>query len=101
MEESNVAGVEAALEALEVVRLLPAATGHHVGVRNQGPLPLGNRGPCLGWPHVSPYHTTPFGRRIGGHAHPGLEATLGRLVRHVDATTIDVVLPAVVDTAQA
>src|SRR3990172_10076177 len=51
--------------------------------------------------HVCPDDAARLVRRIGADPHLALEVALRRLARHVDALPGHVVLPAVVDAAQA
>ena len=101
VQEGRVAGVDLALEALEVVGaqvplLLPAVLR-----RQRGPFELGQgRLPVLR-PHIGPDIAAPLGGRIGFGPHLAPEVGLGRLVRHLDAVAVHVELPAVIDAAQA
>jgi len=92
-------GVDAALKGLHPVTLLPDL--RHMPVRRRHPRPfeVGRRRHQLLRSHVGPDDVARFDGRIGSHADLLGEAL--RLVHLVDARTLCVELPAVVDAAQA
>ena len=101
VEERDVRRVHAALERLEVVAVLPELGDEPLGLRHQRPLEIGQAGRRAGRPHVRPDDAAALGARVGGQGDLVLEVRLRPLVGHVDAAAIRLVLPAVVDAAQA
>src|SRR5262245_43416612 len=101
MQDGRVRGVDAAFEGLEPVGLLDDLRHVAMALRRLRPGEPGWRRGPLGWPHVGPYDAAELHRRVRRDLDLALELELLRLVHHVDAATVRVVLPAVVDAAQA
>ena len=101
VEEPGVGRVDVAFQRLHPVA--PAEEGRHLAllVRHVHPFEMGEGRRLGARAHVRPDHARLLPAWVAGRPDLLLEGTLGRLVRHVDAAARDVVLPAVVDAAQA
>jgi len=92
-------GVDAALQRLQPVALLPHLRAVPVAFRHLGPLESRRRRHPLAWSHIGPDHPAGLRRRVGRQAD--LVAELLRFVHLIDAVAVDVELPAMIDAAQA
>ena len=101
VQDGDVRGVDAALEALQPVALLDDLGDVAVRGRRLRPREVRQRRPVLRRSEVGPDDAARLRRRVGRGADLVREAQLLRLVHHVHAAAVDVELPAVVDAAQA
>ncbi len=93
--------VDAALEGLQPVALLPDL-GHRALLGcNLRPLEERRVGLLVGRAHVGEHQARDLVGRVGLNAHLVSEIRLGWLGRHVNALPVDVELPAVIDAAEA
>src|SRR5216683_3172467 len=99
MEDRRVRGVDAAFERLEPVAFLPHFRDVAMALRYLCPLESGGCRHQLARSHIGPDHPAHLGRRISRQLD--LVAELLGLVHLIDAIAVDVVLPAVIDAAQA
>ena len=101
VEEPGMARVDVALQRLHPVALpLERRKLHVVGVDAE-PFEVRHRRRRLPAAHVRPDHAAGLPARIGALTHLVPEVALSGLARHVHAAPAHVVLPAVVDAAQA
>src|SRR4051794_860222 len=99
MEERHMRGIEMAFHCLRVIAFLCPADDNAMAIRHETPLEARDFGLMLGLAHVNPDHAAPLLCRIGVDLDLVFEVALRRLVRHVDASTGSVELPAMVDAA--
>ena len=92
--------VDLALHALGIVGGLQPPRQMAVRVRDTRPLKLGQFRLQFGRSHVDPDQAAPLLRGVGLDLHLVAEVALRRLVGHLHADAVHVVLPAVVDAAQ-
>ncbi len=101
MQEREVGGVDAALQALHPVAVLPFLGDVALRRRHQPHLELRQLGHRLARAHIDPDHVAPFARRIGEQLDRVLVGGFRRRGRQVDAVAVDVELPAMEGAAQA
>jgi hypothetical protein len=101
VQERNVTGVDASLQALNPVVLLDIATHDALLWWDQHPLWPRQRRAFFIRPHIDPDNATGFLGGIRRRWNFMLEVRLGGLVWHVDAGAVDVELPAVIDAEQS
>src|SRR5713226_4087721 len=101
VQQIEVAGVDVAFQSL-----YPVAGPHGlplgaVRLRQHVPFQVWERGRLGARPQVGPDDTVSLSAGVRPCLHLVLEVALGRLVRHVDAVTGDIELPAVIDAPQS
>src|SRR5205809_5683012 len=99
MEDRRVRGVDAALERLQPVALLPYFRDVAMALRHLRPLESGGCRYQLARSHIGPNHPAHLGGRISRQVN--LVTELLRLVHLIDTVAGDVELPAVINAAQA
>jgi len=98
VQDRGMRGVDAAFQRLQPVAFLPYLGAVPVAFRHLRPFESRRRGHALLRPHIGPDHPAYLGRRICRKVD--LVAELLGLVHLVEAVTLDVKLPAVIDAAQ-
>ena len=99
VQDRRMRGIDAALERLQPVALLPHLRDVAVGFRHLRPFESRRRRHLVARPHIGPDHPADLGGRIGGQADLVTERL--RLVHLLDAIAVHVELPAVINAAQA
>src|SRR5258706_13723521 len=100
VQERNMAGIDAALDRLQVVALLPPLGGDTMRRGQMHPLEVRQRRLFLRRPHVGPDDSAQFHARVGLELDALAHAALFRLRGQVPALAVHVVLPPVVRAAQ-
>ena len=101
MQEREMRGIDAALQALHPVAVLPLLGDVALCRRHESHLELRQLGNSIARPHVDPDHVGPFAHRIGQQLDRVLVGRFWRRCREIDAVAVDVELPAMEGTAQA
>src|SRR6266852_5686340 len=100
VQERNMAGIDAALDRLQVVALLPPFGGDAMRRGQMHPLEVRQRRLFRRRPHVGPDDSAAFHARVGLELYALAHAALFRLGGQVHALAVYVVLPPVVRAAQ-
>src|SRR2546428_6870995 len=100
VQERNMAGIDAALDRLQVIAFLPAFGGDAMRRGQMHPLEVRQRRLFLRRPHVGPDDSAQFHARVGLELDALAHAALFRLRGQVHALAVHVVLPPVVRAAQ-
>ncbi len=101
MRKGEMRGVDGAFHRLHPVAVLPLLRDVAVRGRHQRHLQCRQFGDLAGRAHIGPDHVAPFAHRIGFDPDQVLGVKIGIGGRHVDASTVGVEFPAVIDTADA
>ena len=99
VQEGKVCRVERSFNRLRPVALLQFFRNVAVCGRNQPGFERGQGGRRTARPHIRPDHLGEFTRRVSLDAHLALIRGIGWHVRHLDAVTVEIEFPAVVDAA--
>ena len=99
VQEGEVCRVERSFNRLRPVALLQFFRNVAVGGRNQPGFERGQGGRRTARPHIRPDHLGEFTRRVSLDTHLALIRGIGWHVRHLDAVTVEIEFPAVVDAA--
>src|SRR6266699_6845436 len=100
VQERNMAGIDAALDRLQVVALLPPLGGDAMRRGQMHPLEVRQRRLFLRRPHVGPDDSAQLHARVGLELDALAHAAFFRLRGQVHALAVHVVLPPVIRAAQ-
>src|SRR5262245_62564499 len=101
VEEDGVNGVDAAVDGLDKVVLLVVPRDETVRFRNPGPLKFRQLRDVILWSHVGPQDPRFLPHGISGKPDVVLESARRVFRGHIDASSFDVVLPAMVGAAES